>query len=156
MQQFHSDFDLEIILKGFCLEIPTGKLKHLVKCQENCICKFHQLFRQKIYERQHKILLENYSENPKIARMGTFFEKQAFFYFYDGQVFVSEEPLRADKEKPLTKQESAEYKKVYSFLKRVENHNINESYMFYRLAEMIWRRNKGFEEMYSDLQSFIF
>ncbi len=156
MQQFHSDADLEIILKGFCLEIPIGKLKHFVKCQENCICKFHQLFRQKIYERQLEILLGNYSKSPKVARIGTFFEKQAFFYFYDGQVFVSDKPLRADKEKPLTKQEIIEYKKVYSFLKRVENHNINENYIYHRIAEMIWRRNKSFEELYFDLNSLIY
>lgn len=63
---------------------------------------------------------------------------------------------QANREKPLMKQESVEHNKVYSFFKRVENHNINVNHLPYRLAKMIWRRNKGFEELYSDLQSLIF
>lgn len=155
MTLYHSEEDFEIILKGFCLEIPTGKLKHLVKCQENCICDFHQLFRQKIYEKQHNILLDNYFKNPKIARVGTFFNKQAFFYYYNNNVYVSDKPLRANYEKEFTKTETKEYKKVYSFLKRIENHNINEFYVYHRLAEGIWRRNKTFDELYLDLKNLL-
>lgn len=156
MIPYHSEADVEIILKSFCLEISSYKVAHLVKCQDKCVCDFYQIFRQKLYERQHNILLNNYFKYPQIARIGTFFEKQAFFYYYKNNVFISEMPLRANFEKEFTKPEVREYKKVYSFLKRVESHNINEFYVHQRLAEGIWRRNKTFEELYSDLKSLLF
>jgi len=152
----HALEDVEIVIKGFCLEIPPQKIALLIKCGKDCVCNFYQIFRRKIYEKQHKKLLNYYFKKPQITRTGTFFEKYAYFYFYNNNVYVTERPLRANFEKFFTKAEICEYKKVYSFLKRVESHNINENYVYHRLAEAIWRRNKSFEELYSDMYNMLF
>lgn len=151
----HSPEDIEIIIKGFCLEVPPQKLAVLINSGKDCVCNFYQIFRRKIYENQHKKLLNYYFKKPQLKRVGTFFSKCTYFYYYNNSVYVTEHPLRANFEKNFTKAEICEYKKVYSFLKRVESHNINENYMYHRLAEAIWRRNKGFEELYSDIKNLL-
>lgn len=156
MLPHHSPEDIEVVIKGFCLDVPPQKLAILINSGKDCVCNFYQIFRRKIYEYQHKKLLNYYFKKPQLTRIGTFFGKCAYFYFYNNCVYVTERPLRANFEKSLTKTEICEYKKVYSFLKRVESHNINENYMYHRLAEGIWRRNKSFEEMYLDMKNLLF
>jgi hypothetical protein len=84
-----------------------------------------------------------------------FYEKYAYFYVYNNQVFVSDKLLRANYEKKFEKPEIREFKRMYSYLARVESHNVNENYMYYRLAEYIWRRGKSFEELYKDILGLI-
>ena len=82
-----------------------------------------------------------------------FYEKYAYFYVYDNRVFVSDKLLRATLEKKFSRNEIQEFKRMYCYLTRIESHNTNENYMYYRLAEYIWRRNQDFEELYYDLKN---
>ncbi len=155
MFQFRADEEIEIIIKGFCSEILPTKLCYLVNVQTNCICKYYSVFRKLIYEHQLKELMHLFFEKPQIGRYRKFYEKYAYFYVYKNQVFVSDKLLRAKLEKNYTKEEVREFKRIYSYLSRIESHNINEKYMYYRLAEYIWRRNKSFDELYKSLKNMI-
>ena len=153
MFQYRTDEEIEIILKGFCLEIPVQKLCHLINVKKQCICDYYCLFRKNIYTRQFKKLLNKFFAKPQIGRYRMFYEKYAYFYVYDNRVFVSDKLLRATLEKKFSKNEIQEFKRMYCYLTRIESHNTNENYMYYRLAEYIWRRNKDFEELYYDLKN---
>lgn len=153
MFQHRSDEEIEIILKGFCLEIPPQKLCHFVGVKDGCICDYYCLFRKLIYERQFKQLLHLFFENPQIGRYRNFYEKYAYFYVYNNQIYVSEKLLRATLEKNYTKEEVKEFKKMYCYLSRIESHHMNENYMYFRLAEYIWRKEKCLEELYDDLKN---
>ena len=84
-------------------------------------------------------------------RFRKFFEKYAYFYNYNNKIFVTKKPLQAKRENNFTQEEEQEFKKIYCYLARIESHNQNEVYLYQRLAESIWRREKSFEELYSDL-----
>ncbi len=152
MSQFRTPEEMDIIIKGFCLEIPPQKLCELINLHANCICHYYTIFRKMIYERQYNKLLDKFFDKPQEGRYQTFYEKYAFFYIYNHQVYVSEKLLRASLEKKFEKSQIREYKAMYSYLRRVESHNVNEFYMFYRLAEYIWRRCREYAYLYQDLK----
>jgi len=154
-QQYHSKEETDTIIKGFCLQLPVSKIKYFLNCKESSIAGFYQIFRQKIYERQHKELLNNYFNRPQNNHYRLFFKKFAYFYNYNNKIYVIDKPLRSPFEDLKTRAELKEFRKVYCFLRRVcENYN-REIYLYHHLAEAIWRRNKSFEEMYSDLKNLL-
>ena len=152
MMEYRTPEEVEIIIKGFCLEIPPQKLCELIGVNPNCICKYYGVFRKMIYDRQYKLLLKSFFEKPQIGRYRRFYEKYAFFYVYKDQVFVCDKLLRASIEKNFTKSQIREFKNMYCYLARIESHNSNENYMFYRLAEYIWRRYREYAYLYQDLK----
>lgn len=103
MFQYRTDEEMDILLKGFCLEIPPQKLCKFLNIQYQCVCDYYCLFRKSIYNRQFKNLINLFMEKPQIGRYRTFYNKFAFFYIYNNQVFVSEKLLRASLEKITTK-----------------------------------------------------
>lgn len=153
MFMFHSPETVDLIMRGFCASITTQKLAYLVNLDDNCIGDFYRIFRNLIYERQLNELLNYYFVDPQQGRFRTFFEKYAYFYSYDNKIFVSKKLLQAKKEKNFTNTEIQEFKKVYSYLSRIESHNMNEVCLYQRLAEGIWRREKRFQELYTDLKN---
>lgn len=153
MFQYRTPEEIDIILKGFCLEIPPQKLCYFVNVQHQCVSDYYCIFRKNIHQRQFKELMHLFFEKPQIGRYRKFYEKYAYFYVYNNQVFVSEKLLKATLEKNYTKSEVREFKRMYSYLSRIESHNMNENYMHYRLAEYIWRREKSFNELYDDLKN---
>ena len=152
MMEYRTPEEVEIIIKGFCLEIPPQKLCELIGVNPNCICKYYGVFRKMIYDRQYKLLLKSFFDKPQIGRYRRFYEKYAFFYVYKDHVFVCDKLLRASIEKNFTKSQIREFKNMYCYLARIESHNSNENYMFYRLAEYIWRRYREYGYLYQDLK----
>lgn len=155
MTQHISSNDYDFIMKGFCLNIPPQKMCHFVDASRTSTCYYYGVFRNLIYEKQFKELMGYFIEKPQMGRYRKFYEKYAYFYVYNNKVFVSEKLLRANKEKAFEKEEIREFKRMYCYLARVESHNVNENYMYQRLAEYIWRRERSFEELYSDLKNNI-
>lgn len=153
MFMFHSPETIDLIIRGFCTLIPTQKLANLVNTDDNCIGDFYRIFRNLIYERQLNELLNHYFIDPQQGRFRKFFERFAYFYTYNNKIFVSKKPLRANREKNFTETEVQDFKKVYSYLSRIESHNMNEVCLHQRLAEGIWRREKDFQELYMDLKN---
>lgn len=154
-KQYHSDEEIDTILKGFCLNLPASKIKYFLSCKESSISDFYQLFRQKIYERQLKELLNHYFNRPQNNHYRVFFEKFAFFYCYNKKIYVTDKPLRAPFEDLKTRAELREFRKVYCYINRVIENRNREKYLYHHLAENIWRRNKSFEEMYSDIKNLL-
>jgi len=78
-----------------------------------------------------------------------------FYQIFRQKIYEIDKPLRSPFEDLKTRAELKEFRKVYCFLRRVcENYN-REIYLYHHLAEAIWRRNKSFEEMYSDLKNLL-
>ena len=152
MAEYRTPEEIDIIIKGFCLYIPPQKLCEIIGVNSNCVCNYYGVFRKMIYDRQFKLLLKSFFEKPQQGRYRKFYEKYAFFYVYKGQVFVCDKLLRASLEKNFTKPEIREFKNMYCYLARIESHNMNENYMFHRLAESIWRRCREYAFLYSDLK----
>ena len=140
MFMYHSPETVDLIMRGFCAELPTIKVSYLTGVGDNCICDFYKIFRNLIYERQLNELVNHYCKN-------------AYFYNYNNKIFVTKKPLQAKRENNFTQEEEQEFKKIYCYLARIESHNQNEVYLYQRLAESIWRREKSFEELYSDLKN---
>lgn len=120
MMEYRTPEEVEIIIKGFCLEIPPQKLCELIGVNPNCICKYYGVFRKMIYDRQYKLLLKSFFDKPQIGRYRRFYEKYAFFYVYKDQVFVCDKLLRASIEKNFTKSQIREFKNMYCYLARIE------------------------------------
>ena len=93
---------IDVILKCFCESIITTIVSHILSIGEPQVQKFYTIFRTLIYERQKKLLDNYYSKEPQNARHRTFFNKEVYLYFYDGQVFISKNLLKSKNDKPLT------------------------------------------------------
>lgn len=155
-QQYHSDEEIDFIIKGYCLDIPVTKIKHFVKCKESALSEFYRMFRKKIYDRQYNELLNNYFNRPQNNHFRMFFEQMAYFYIYNYKIYVIDKPLRAPFEDLKSKPELAEFRRVYNYLRRAEDNTNKQKYLHHHLSEEIWRRNKTFDELYSDLKSLLF
>ena len=64
MFEYRTPEEIEIIVKGFCLEIPPQKLCVLIGVNANCICHYYGVFRKMIYDRQFKLLLKSFFSAP--------------------------------------------------------------------------------------------
>lgn len=152
MFQFHSPAAIDLIIKSFCLGIQTAKTAYLTNLSNGCIADFYCEFRKLIYERQHKILLNNFFINPQIGRYRIFFEQYVYFYIYNNQVYLSNKYLNCLDGKEFTKPQIKEFKKIYCYLSRLSSHNTNSASLHNKIAEAIWRRNKSCNELYADLK----
>lgn len=153
MFQYHSPETIDLIIKSFCLKLPSQKVCYLVNLSDTCIIQFYNEFRKLIYERQFKTLYNKFFAKPKIGRYRLFFEQYAYFYIYGNKVYVSEKFLRYNDEKKFNKDQIKEFTKIYCYLSRYVSHNTNQAKLHHKLAEGIWRREKEFEELYEDLKN---
>ena len=142
----------DTVIRCFCLSIPAYKVAKILDIGTDQSSKIYNIFRELIYERQTKKLNFLYEKNPQQCRNRMFFDTEFHFYIYDNQVFVSKNTFQSIDEKPFTKSEEQEFKKVYSYLTRFTSHNSNKVDLPQKLAEGIWRRNKEFEALYFDLK----
>lgn len=152
MFQHHSREKIDLLIRVFCLDIPTHKASCLADLSINCIADFYAEFRKLIYERQYKTLLGYFFQKGQIGRHRIFFKQYAYFYVYNNQVFVSEKFLQETNGKCFTKAEVQELKKMYSYLARKVAHKSNQIKLHQKLAEGIWRKDKDFIELYQDLK----
>ena len=143
---------IDTAIRCFCLSIPAYKVAQIIGIADNSTVKIYNIFRELIYDRQAKKLNSLYEKNSQQCRNRMFFDTEFHFYIYDNQVFVSKNPFQSIDERPFTKSEEQEFKKVYSYLTRFTSHNSNKVDLPQKLAEGIWRRNKEFEELYFDLK----
>ena len=127
-------------INSTCLEIVPNKLQHFVGVKQQCIAEYYAKFK-KLFDK-----------NPQEGRYRIFYDKYAFFYVYGDKVYLSDYYLRGKLEKKFTKSQIREFKIMYSYLSRIESHNGNEQYMYYRLAEYIWRRCREYTYLYQDLK----
>ena len=129
---YYSAKILDIVIRCFCLSIPAYKAKDVIGIAESSTMQLYYIFRELIYERQTNKLKSLYDKSPQQGRNRIFYDEEFSFYVYDNQVFVSENPFQNPE--------------------RFTSHNSNKVDLPQKLAEGIWRRNKGFEELYADLK----
>lgn len=150
--KYYPKATIDLVLKCFCESITTTKTSHILSMGEDQVQKIYTIFRKIIYEQQKKLLDSNYFKNPQNARHRIFFEKEVYLYIYNHQVFISKTLLQSPNDKSLNSNDKAEFSKIYCYLTRNLTHNQNKHNLEYKIAEILWRRNKKFDELYLDLK----
>ncbi|MDR1169043.1 MAG: hypothetical protein LBK53_09195 [Heliobacteriaceae bacterium] len=153
--QYHSQENIELILRAFCADITSTKTELVIGVAGDTVYKFNHFFRKILYERQHQELLEHYKKCPQISCGRTFCETKMYFYTYKNQVYVAPKLLGKNAENYTDKISMHEFKKVYSFITRDKELHKFANYLEHRIAELIWQRNKPFEQLLSELKFLI-
>lgn len=153
--KYYPKTTIDMVLRCFCESIATTKTSHILSMGEDQVQKFYTIFRKLIYERQEKHLKTFYFQSPQNARCRKFFEKEVYLYFYNKRVFISKNQLKSKNDKPLTPNEKVAFTTIYCYLSRKLVHNQNKHNLEYKIAEILWRRNKNFNELYFDIKSQI-
>ena len=147
---------IDLTMKAFCSEISAEKITNLLPICEDSTMKIYSHFRESIYNDQYKKLYSYYNLSPQKYRSGTFFNSYtAYFYTYNNLVFITNKPFFNTSEKNFSKSEIKEFKKIYSYLSRIESHNKNKINIYHKLAEALWKRNKSFDELYESLKNIM-
>lgn len=151
--QYFSKETVDLIMRCYCLNIPTTKTMNIVGICHSSVEKFYKIFRKMLYERQLRHLKQYYFNRPQIHKTRKFFnEIDTYFYIFDNQVFVVDKPFKSKDEKLCTNAETQEFKKIYSYIRRdMESHIKNKTNLEHKIAESLWRRNKDFKTLYEDL-----
>lgn len=143
--KFHSQEKIEMIMKCFCAGVKSKQASFLLDIGDATMQNFYKHFRQMIYERQLNALKTHFEQKPKIAKMRRFYDIPAYFYLYDGKLFVADKPLKTKRKKlPHTKEESLRIKVLYSRLRRSINHSQMKQNLAQHVAEHIWRYGKDY------------
>ena len=152
---FHSPEVIDLILKGFCEDIPVNKLANLLSTGRIPINKFYSYFRQIIYNKQKSELEQYFKEAPRIGRERNWFGTTVFLYIYINKLFVSDKVLKSTQCIAYKETERLEIKKQYlrSF-RKVQNNNYKHNFHLH-IAEEIWKYNKDFQKRYELLKVLI-
>lgn len=145
----------DTVIRCFCEDIKTIKTSNIANIGEDQVQKFYTIFRTLIYQRQKRQLDSYYSKQPQKARHRKFFNKEVYLYFYFNQIFVSENILKSEDDKMFSSKEKAEFTTIYCYLSRNLTHNTNANNLSYKIAETLWRRKRGFKDLYFDLKSLV-
>ncbi len=156
--QYFSKETVDLIMRCYCLNIPTTKTMYIVGICHSSVENFYKIFRKMLYKKQLCLLKQYYCNRPQIHKTRQFFnEIDVYFYIYGNQVFVVDKPFKSKGEKLCTNQETQEFKKIYSYVRRdMESHIKNKTNLEHKIAESIWRRNKNFKELYGNLKNLLF
>ena len=153
--KYYSKSQIDLAIKCFCLKITAANMSMIANIGENVADRFYIYFRDLLYKKQFQVLQQYYNKKPQQCRYRIFFDKKVYFYIYKSNVYLADTPLGKNESNKFTKEEVKEFKIIYSYLTRVETHNKNRVYLYPRLAEGLWRRNRQFNELYSELKSLI-
>jgi len=146
--KFHSQEKIEMITKCFCIGVKSKQASFLLDIADATVQNFYKHFRQMIYERQLNTLKTHFEQKPKTAKMRRFYDIPVYFYLYEGELFVVDNPLKTKRKKlPHTKEESLRIKVFYSRLRRSINHSQMKQNLAQHVAEHIWRYGKKFYEL---------
>lgn len=147
--KFHSQEKIEMITKCFCARVKSKQASFLLDIGDATMQNFYKHFRQMIYERQLNALKTHFEQKSKITKMRSFYDIPAYFYLYDGKLFVTDKPLKTKRKKlPHTKEESLRIKVLYSRLRRSINHFQMKQNLAQHVAEHIWRYGRGLIELF--------
>lgn len=152
---FHSPEIVDLIMKGFCEDIPVNKLANLLSTGRIPINKFYSYFRQIIYDKQKSELEQYFKNTPRIGRERNWFGTTVFLYVYNNRLFVSDKVLKSTQCIAYKESERLEIKKQYlrSF-RKVQNNNYKHNFHLH-IAEEIWKYGKIFQKRYELLKALI-
>lgn len=152
---YYNSSVIDLIIKCYCLSIPSYKIVNLLGIGENQALRIYNLFREKIYNKQLNELNIKYNENPKKPRTKLYFNKPIYFYIYNSNAYICKNSLNYGVEKQNSKEDIKEFKKIYSYLTRIDEHNKNKIHLYNKIAEALWKRNKSFDELYESLKNIM-
>jgi len=151
--KFHSQEKIEMITKCFCIGVKSKQASFLLDIADATVQNFYKHFRQMIYERQLNTLKTHFEQKPKTAKMRRFYDIPVYFYLYEGELFVVDNPLKTKRKKlPHTKEESLRIKVFYSRLRRSINHSQMKQNLAQHVAEHIWGYGREFIELFLEIQ----
>jgi len=153
--QYHSKETIEMIIKCFCADIEPEKAAKITEPQKSCISNFYQYFRELLYKIQKEEFLKYYEKNPKISCQRTFFDKTVYLYIYENKLFVMN---NVNKDTAAIKHSADAIKRLkimYSRIKRYLEKWVYVKFLHYHIAEKIWRNEKSFEQLETELKSYL-
>ena len=153
--RYYKSETIDLMIKCFCLAIPCCKAQILVTVGDNQSRKFYNIFRTLIYEKQMKILEKFYCQCPQNARRRMFLGEKVYLYFYNKQVYISKKLLKSKNDAPLTPKEKQDFTMIYCYLARNLTSNKSIYNLEEKIAELIWRRNRSFDELYPELKNML-
>ncbi|MBQ2611925.1 hypothetical protein IJF81_06000, partial [bacterium] len=111
--QYHSNKEIDYIIKGFCSDIEVKKMINVFGIGKNVMDKFYSYFRTRLYDLQMTELKENFEQNPKIGQEREYMTAKVYLYLYNNKLYVSEKLLKSDKAKKHTEEERLTIKNIY-------------------------------------------
>lgn len=81
MFTYQSPETIDLIIRGFCLNIPPQKICYMVNVGKTCLCNYYAVFRKMIYERQFKELLSSYRITPQMGKYRKFLKNMLIFTY---------------------------------------------------------------------------
>ena len=152
---FHSPEVIDLILKGFCSDIPVNQMCNLVGLHKNVTGKFYIYFRKLIYDDQKKELERYFTLNPMQGKERKWFNANAFLYIYNNKLFVSDKILKSIDCSKYSEVERLEIKKQYlRCFRKVQNNSYKHKF-YLHLTEEIWKYGKDFLKRYELLKTLI-
>lgn len=145
--QYYSNDIINLILKCFCAEIPVLKVELIIEPNKNTILKFYNYFRKCLYETQFDKLKKYYEETPKIPSKRALYNKKIYFYNYNNEIFLTDNPLQTQNpEKHHLKTEMRDMNVAYYKIRR-ELQNYAYTQQLPEIAyEKLWMQGKTQEE----------
>ena len=154
--EFRTKEELDLIIKCFCAEVPVSKTSKICNLSDDIITTFSTYFRKTIYEKQLHELDSNFKKKPQQFRLRKFYDKTAYFYFYDNRLFVSDNALLSHSCCSNFKQdEIKKFKILYCRIKRILSHNTRRILLHHHISESLWRDSKRFDELVDNLHQLL-
>src|SRR5574344_1342836 len=154
--QFHTQDEIDMIIKCFCADIETEKGAFLIGISDATLQKFNMYFRKMIYEQQLNTLKKCFERTPKFPKMRTFYDIPVYFYLYDNELFVTDKPLKSKNIIEHSKEEKLRIKVLYSRLRRSIDHSRMKKFITHHVAEHIWKYGKNFGQLKNEIHSLLF
>ena len=154
--EFRTKEELDLIIKCFCAEVPVSKTSKICNLSDDIIATFSTYFRKTIYEKQLQELDSYFNKRPQQFRLRKFYDKLAYFYFYNEKLYVTESPLQSrEKQESFKPAEIRKFKILYSRIKRILNQNTRRILLHQHIAECLWRDSKSFDEQVDNLNQLL-
>ncbi len=156
MFQYHSNQEIDFIIKGFCSDIEVKKMINVFGIGKFVMDRFYSYLRTRLYDKQMTELLNHFEKEPKIGQEREYMTAKVYLYLYDDKLFVSEKLLKSNKAKKHTEEERLTIKNIYlrsyrKVLSRAYTHKFH-----LHLSEELWKWGKEFKTQYKLLNKILY
>ena len=94
MFQYHSNQDIDYIIKSFCADVEAQKVMHIFNFSKHVANNFYQYLRTFLYENQKAELLKYFEKQPKIGQERIYMTAKVYLYLYEHKLYVSDKLLK--------------------------------------------------------------
>ena len=156
MFQYHSNQDINYIIKSFCADVEAQKIMHIFNFSKHVANNFYQYLRTSLYEKQKTELIKHFEKHPKIGQERIYMTAKVYLYLYDHKLYVSEKLLKGCNLVKHTEAERLEIKNIYlrSFRKVLSRSFAHRFHI--HLSEELWKWGKDYKQRYSDICKILF